>query len=306
MMTRARNRNPLGNEGKACDAVVRRIEQRIGKTRKLIRRPESDESGPPVDYHLRVGDRDYAIEHTQIEAIQGQIRAGKKYEQLIEPVIDELSGTLPGPAAYALQLAMDTDFGANRVELERIRWDFIAWIQENARSLYERNKDKLERTRASPRFLDFIEAKPPSFPQPVRLSLRAARCQSEWGTLRGARLSPGNEELETRRADRLREALCRKCPKLQRCKQDGARTILVLESDDFALTNHILVGECLSALLPERTDLPDEIYFVETDVNPWTVFCMKLDTECWPVEHLAEPVEYDVDDLIDLREAITT
>lgn len=306
MTTRARNRNSRGNEGRSCDAVVRRIEQRIGKTRNLIRRPESDGSGPPVDFCLRVGDRNYAIEHTQIEAMRGQIRAGKEYEQLIEPVIEELSGTLPGPAVYALQLPTETYLGANRVKLERIRRDLIAWIQKSARSLYERNKDKLKRTRASPRFLDFIEAKPPSFPQPARLSLLAARRQSQWGTLRGARLSPGNEELEIRRADRLREALRRKCPKLQRCKQDGARTVLVLESADIALTDHVLVGECLSALLPERTDLPDEIYFVETDVNPWTVFCMKLDTECWPTEHLAEPVDYDVDDLIDLREAITT
>lgn len=306
MTTRARIRSPRGNEGKSCDAVLRHIERRIGKTRKMIRRPELDESGPPVDFRLRVGDRDYAIEHTQIEAIRGQIRAGKKYVQLIKPVIDELSGTLPGPAVYVLHLAMETDFGANRVELARIRRDFIAWTQVNAESLYERNKDKLERTRASPNFLDFIEAKPPSFPQPVRLSLRVARGPSEWGTLRGARLSPGSEELEARRADRLREALRRKCPKLQRCKQEGARTVLVLESADFALTNDTLVGESLSALLPDRTDLPDEIYFVETDGDPWAVFCMKLDTKCWPVEHWAEPAEYYVDDLIDLHEAITT
>ena len=306
MTTRARERSSFGNEGRSCDAVVRRIEQCTGKTRKLIRRPESDGRGPPVDFRLQVGDQDYAIEHTQIEAMRGQIRAGKKYTQFIEPVIHELSGTLPGPAAYALQLPMDTDLGANRVSLERIRRDFIAWIQLNARSLYERNKDRLGRSRVSPSFLDSIEAMPPSFPQPVRLSLRAARGPSDWGTLRSARLSPGNEELEAHRADRLREALCRKCPKLQRCKQDGARTVLVLESDDFALTNHGLVGECLSALLPERTDLPDEIYLVETDVDTWTVFRARLDTTCWPVERLVEPVEYDVHDLRDLREAITT
>ncbi|MYC02293.1 MAG: hypothetical protein F4X58_10270 [Chloroflexi bacterium] len=305
MTTRARERNSFGNEGKSCDAVVTHIEQRTGKTRKLIRRPESDGRGPPVDFRLKVGDQDYAIEHTQIEALQGQIRAGKKFTQLIEPIRSDLSGTLPGPAVYVLQLAMDTDLGVNRAELELIRRDFIAWTQENARSLYERNKDRLGRTPAS-RFLDFIETKPPGFPQSVRLSVRAARRPSECGTLRAVRISPGNEELEARRADRLREALRRKCPKLQRCKKDGARTVLVLESDDFALTNHGLVGECLSALLPERTDLPDEIYFVETDVDPWTVFRVRLDIECWPLERLVEPVDHYVDDLIDLHEDVTT
>ena len=67
-------------------------------------------------------------------------------------------------------------------------------------------------------------------------------------------------EREARRTDRLREALRRKCPQASALQaDDGARTVLVLESDDIALTNHVLVGECLAALLPERTDLPDEI-----------------------------------------------
>ena len=64
--------------------------------------------------------------------------------------------------------------------------------------------------------------------------------------------------------------------------------------------------ECLAALLPERTDLPDEIYLVETEAKSWTVRCMKLDTDCWPVEHLPELATFDVDDLIDLGEATTT
>lgn len=59
-------------------------------------------------------------------------------------------------------------------------------------------------------------------------------------------------------------------------------------------------------LLPERTDLPDERYLVETEVKSWTVHYMKLDTECWPVEHLAEPTEFHADDLIDLSETMTT
>ena len=80
----------------------------------------------------------------------------------------------------------------------------------------------------------------------------------------------------------------------------------MLESDDIALMSHVLVGERLVALLPERTDLPDEIYLVETEVKSWTVRCMKLDTECWPVEHLAEVAMFYVDDLIDLSEARIT
>ena len=305
MTTRTRKRNLPGNEGKACDAAVRCIERRTGETRAAIRRPEpeTDGIGPLVDFRLRLGVQEYAIEHTQIEAIPGLIRADQGYVQLIQPVIGELSGTLPGPAVYALHFPIDTHLGVKLADLARIRQDFIAWIQSKAQCLYERNRDRLEQERPSPRYLDSIAAKPPGFPYPVRLSIGVAHSVSKGGTLRCARYAPDDEELETRRAERLLEALRRKCPKLQRCKADGARTVLVLESNDIALTNHVLVGECLAMLLPERTDLPDEIYLVETEVNSWTVHCMKLDTECWPVEHLAEPTEFHVDDLIDLSEA---
>ena len=306
MTAGVRKGKSVRNEGKACDAVVRCIERRTGGMRTAIRRPETECIGPPVDFRLRLGIRVYAIEHTQIEAIPGLIRAGEGYKQLIEPLIDELSGTLPGPAVYALHFPIDTHLGVKLTDLDRIRQDLITWVRAKAQCLYERNRDRFEREHKSPRYLDSIEAKPPGFHYPVRLCVRPARSGSEQGVLQHARYAPGDEELEARRTDRLREALRRKCPKLRRCKEDGARTILVLESDDIALTNHVLVGECLAALLPERTDLPDEIYLVETEVKSWEVRCMKLDTECWPVEHLFEVAMFHVDDLIDLSKATTT
>jgi hypothetical protein len=293
------------NEGKACDAVVRRLEQRTGETRAEIRRPETEGVGPPVDFRLRLGAQEYAIEHTQVEAIPGLIRAGVEYKQFIEPVIDEVAGTLPGPAVYGLSFPMNTHLGVKRAALDQIRRDFIAWIRAKAQCLYDRNRDRLERERPSPRYLDFIEAEPPGFPYRVRLWVRPAHSPSEWGDLQPARYAPDDEELKACRAERLREALRRKCPKLQCCKKDGARTVLVLESDDIALTSHVLVGECLAALMPERTDLPDEIWLVETGMTSWTA-CMKLDTECWPSEHVAEWTIFSVDELIDLREATTT
>ena len=190
-----------------------------------------------------------------------------------------------------------------KADLDRVRRDFIGWIRAKAQCLYERNRDKLERKHKSPRYLDSIKAKPPGFLYPVRLWVGVACSASERGTLRHARLAPDDKELETLHADRIGKALRYKCPKLQRCKEDGARTVLVLESDDIALTSHVLVGQCLAILLPERTELPDEIYLVETDMDPWTVRCMKLDAECWLVEHLAEPAMLHTDDLMDLSVA---
>ena len=290
------------NEGKACDAVVRCIERRTGDTRTKIRRPEKDGNGPPVDFRLKLGVREYAIEHTQIEAIPHSIESHHRYMELIKPVVDEVSGTLPSRACYMLYFPIETHLGVSQADFDRIRSDFIAWIRVNAQCLYKRNQGQLERKRRSPRHFDFIEGRPPGFRYQVRLWVDAASSASERGILRHGRFAPDDKELEALHVDRLRTSLCRKCPKLQCCKKDGARTVLVLESDDIALTNHVLVGQCLANVLPERTDVPDEIYLVETEMDPWTVCCMKLDTEYWLVEHLADPVMFHETDLIDLSE----
>ena len=306
MTARVRKQMSSGNEGKTCDAVVRCIERRVGETRATVRHPETYGIGPPVDFCVRLGAWEYAIEHTQIEAIPGLIKTNEEYMQLVKPIIDKVSGTLPGPTVYLLLLPIDTRLGVKRTDLCRNRQRLIVWIWKKAQCLFERNRVKLAREQASPRYLDCVEATPPGFPFPVRLSIQVARSVSEHGTLKVACLSPDKEKLEIRRTVRLRETLHRKCPKLQRCKEKfGARTVLVLESDDMALTNDELVGECLAALLPKCADPPDEIYLVETESQYWWVSCMKFDADCWPVQCLIEPVTFQMEDLIDLREPTT-
>ena len=110
------------------------------------------------------------------------------------------------------------------------------------------------------------------------------------------------DDIESNRADRLRRALSDKCPKLLECKAEYARTVLVFESDDIALTNHHLVAEALASVLPERTDIPDEIYLVESDTNTWYTWLFKHDEDCWAMQGLDEqkPVIFQEDELIDL------
>ena len=83
------------------------------------------------------------------------------------------------------------------------------------------------------------------------------------------------DELEGPRFKRLQRAYNDKCPKLKRCKDDGARTVLVLESFDSVYTSIDEIGRHLPALLAERADVPDEIYLVQTDMSLWWVFSNK-------------------------------
>lgn len=58
------------NEGKACDAVIRRIEAREGHTRTELRFPEREHHSAPVELTCRIGHHLFAFEHTSIEPFE--------------------------------------------------------------------------------------------------------------------------------------------------------------------------------------------------------------------------------------------
>jgi hypothetical protein len=72
------------------------------------------------------------------------------------------------------------------------------------------------------------------------------------GRLFLSRFAP--KDREEVRGTRMQRALDTKCPKLRQCKGEGARSILILENNDIALTNHIVVGDSVRALLEGRDD----------------------------------------------------
>lgn len=274
MVTMAR---PSRNEGRVCDAVVRFLEARTGELRTDISHPERDRIGPPVDLRLRLGAQNYALEHTRIEASAGQIQTGREFQELIGPVIHELGGNLPKPGIYHLYFPNDARLGVKADELRKMRHDFVEWVREHAEHLHARNPESPSRDRNPLGIDEQYRGKPPGFPYEVTLRRNAHWSLSSRhdGVLIAARFPP--EELETRRADRLRDALDRKCQKLQHCKNEGARTILILEHSDTSLSNYALIGNALGSLLAERSDSPDEVHLVETAFACWDVYLMKCD-----------------------------
>ena len=73
-------------------------------------------------------------------------------------------------------------------------------------------------------------------------------------------------------------------PKFQRCEEEGARTVLVLEEGDIFLSNHVLIGKRLT----EHGDQPDQIYLVRTALDRWNVWPMKYDERHLPGEERTE------------------
>ena len=297
----------LSNEGKVCDAVVKVLEQRTGETRADIRRPEKDCSGPPVELRLKLGAQEYAIEHTQIEAFEGQIVTEVRLTKLIDSVIGALVGKLPGPAFYDMIFPTDPSLRVTKDELRDSQKILIEWVHEKGPLLHERIQERIW-VKSTPTQIDSrdsIKAKPPGFPYEIKLHCQIMLPLSgqEPGMLRAIRDTP--KDLEALHAERLKRAISDKSPKLLLCKEEGARTILVLESDCIALTGYDLVGAALIGLSEELTDelqVTDEIYFVHTPIDSWLVWPMKCDDRYWSVEDWVgwNWTKFHVDNLIDL------
>ena len=83
-------RRPIDNERKACDAVARSLEDRAGAARSNARSPEDDKIGPPVEYVFELGSDAYALEHTVVEAFEGQIQTGVDFSAFIAPILGAL------------------------------------------------------------------------------------------------------------------------------------------------------------------------------------------------------------------------
>ncbi len=82
---------------------------------------------------------------------------------------------------------------------------------------------------------------------------------------------------------RLARAFSKKCEKLQRCKEEGARTVLVLESTDAALAHFEFRGTLLREVLAQHSHAPDAIFLVESRLDfRKEVVPLKYGDSHWP------------------------
>ena len=101
-------------------------------------------------------------------------------------------------------------------------------------------------------------------------------------------------------------AFSRKCAKLQDCKAEGARTVLALESSEAGLTSLEFRGSLLPEVLAKHTNVPDEIYLVETVHDHWRIHPLKQDDGHWPNTGMPEmnqtyydPISSDIPQWLD-------
>ena len=295
------------NEGKACDAVVWALERSTGQTRADVRVPDRDGIGPPIDLHLRLGEREYAIEHTLIELFEYQIKSLGDARKLAKHVGWRIPTPFLGAAWYVLGIPESVSLPKGKANREGAQDNLVEWVLSSREKLCNRASDTflipppgcdpIFRRDRDPRIRsDVIRSCPPGFSCEFELSRfsSAALVGEKPGALK-FHLIPA-DDLEVRRVDSLRRSFDRKCSKLKDCRIDGARTVLALESrhqetDSFPA----FMGNLLPSVLDGRQDAPDEIFLVETGSDQWWVQLLKRDGGHWPKNGMMEVGEWYYD-----------
>jgi len=126
------------NEGKVCDATVRRLEKREGFTRTNLRSPEEDGHQSPVEITFYMGAQLFALEHTGIEPFDGHLEMEAQTQRLFTPITDGLKDALGTEALFELALPVHCLRGHKGKELAEIQDAIIRWVKKTAPTIPKR------------------------------------------------------------------------------------------------------------------------------------------------------------------------
>lgn len=253
------------NEGKACDAVIRRLEDREGNQRTNLRRPEQDKHKFAIEIAFCLGDQLYALEHTGIEPFEGHLRMEAQTDRLFGPITNALRGSLGKDALFELYVPVNGLVGRKPAKLEAIQQAIIGWVKMAAPMIEKRPFPDYRGTFIGPQKVAGV---------PFDLSL----CRFEPPIVPGQffQIKHVVDNIDKLRRDRMRRVVDKKFPKIAAWKEnENAKSILVLEQNDIQLTNPSIVAETFLPLAEAQSDRPDETYLV--------VSCMGPEWWVWPI-----------------------
>jgi len=251
------------NEGKACDAIIRHIEERERATRQNLRSPEQEGEVAPVELTCSIGGQFFAFEHTGIEPFEGHIAIEVKSH--FQPLRDMFYGKIPTGEYYDLHVPAGATLSLKETQISKIMSALGEWISTEGPRLPLAPLG----LKATP-----IEREADTT-VPFKVGLYRCALPGVTGQLSVAHLV---DKLEDSRNIRIARACQAKYPKLATWNARGACTVLIFEENDIQLTN--VIDVCSSLLQVERSlqVVPDEVYLFTTSLVPWWVWHLRVGT----------------------------
>jgi len=229
---------------------------------------EIERNSPACDVSAIVGNREVAVEHTSIDSYPSQRKDDNRFRKVLGPLENELAGKLPAPGHY--QLGVNINVIPTGINWDNVRLRIREWCQKVAPTL------EIGDPFTAPRH--FVRETPEGVPFEVTLG----RWPRRDGQFKVVRFFP--EDLERQRTEAIYQALASRGPKVAKYRDRGFRTILILESDDIALANDSDIGQAFVNTINKcgSTPLPDEVYLVQSEVEPYDFYCLKFGDTLFP------------------------
>ena len=268
------------NGGKACDAAIRRIEEREGHARQNLHFPERDRHASPVEAACYIGPQLFAFEHMGIEPFERLAELEAKAAAHFRPIQERLHGVLPSTEHYELQLPVGATLDLKGQKLRRAQDAIVDWVAATAPT-----PPLVRRTNYA------IPLRYATIPGvPFQVFLARASLGFSPGELPITHLVERNRE--DQRVSRIRRAYEKKCPKLAVWQQHGARSILILEENDVQMTNHFLVAEAVHGVERTVQQKPDKIYLLSSATDAfWSLWALRI------VDHIFEDLSIHGDSI---------
>jgi hypothetical protein len=248
------------NEGKTCDSIVRRLEEREGCSRSDMRWPEQEQHKAPIEVAFKLGNQLFALEHTGIEPFGGHVEMENRAKTWYAPITDCLKDALGTTALFELYIPINAFQNMKKLDRRIIQNALIDWVKRTAPTMPHLGRGK--GSHVGPTAVSQVPFKVTlSRSEPRRIPI-------------SFQIRHEVKDIEKLRAKRIQKAIDKKFPKLAYWKTDeNAKTILVLEANDVQLTAPDLVADTFVPLVKDRADKPDETYLVGTFMTPsWYVW----------------------------------
>ncbi|HBG62059.1 MAG: hypothetical protein A2Y03_06670 [Omnitrophica WOR_2 bacterium GWF2_38_59] len=255
------------------DLIIEEILKSISKSRNLeymiLDKPDIKERNVPAcDMIVQIGSEKWAIEHTSIDSIPKQRRDDNRVLKLLFPLRDMLRNKLPVPGHYDLNVDMNVI--PTGINWDELRESIALWCINVAPLL------KLGSPKTTPSH--YRKEKPLGVP----FELALYRWPGRDGVFNIGRFAP--TDLEEQRALVILETLNSRGVKVVQYKEEGFKTLLILEANDIALANQALISEAFEKVASQlsKDELPDEVYLIETDCQEHFIWCLKSGDQIIP------------------------
>ena len=217
-----------------------------------------------------------AAEHTLIEPYEDQLHDNRRIAEVFAGFPDRFQDALAVPGTYTL--AIHTRGG--HLFPRKGQADAVNQLEEWVRL------QKLPEPGMPPRGRpnNYVEGIPPA--TPVSVTLYRGQCLPEDdGSLRVT--LQRSQDHEDHRVERIGRALRRKLPKLADARPPNGVSLLVLESNDFVLSNPVVIAQAVAVAAADLSSMPDAIIHVDTSAGPghWTGYYVKIGDWWSPSSH---------------------